>query len=80
MAIKGTFHWRKRPPAPIFSTLQRFSVLRTSKRCFPTPATMRRLFFHSVPCPALALDSARTEGSSKLGQTISPRRLKPYSS
>ena len=40
MAIKGTFHWRKRPSAPIFSTLQRFSVLRTSKRCFPTPATI----------------------------------------
>ena len=40
MAIKGTFHRRKRPSAPIFSTLQRFSVLRTSKRCFPTPATI----------------------------------------
>ena len=40
MAIRALFMEEEGPSVPIFSTLQRFSVLRTSKRCFPTPATI----------------------------------------
>jgi hypothetical protein len=45
-------------PASFFSTLQRFSYLPTSKRCFPTPAT---IIFPFRSMPALALDSTLTE-------------------
>ena len=40
MAIRALFIGGGGSSALIFSSLQRFSVLRTSKRCFPTPATI----------------------------------------
>ena len=40
VAIRALFIGGGGSSALIFSSLQRFSVLRTSKRCFPTPATI----------------------------------------
>jgi hypothetical protein len=40
VAIRALFIGGGGSSALIFSSLQRFPVLRTSKRCFPTPATI----------------------------------------